>query len=66
MTGDIQAGLEQNVTLSEGYFDTFDVHSHPDPSDNLGPSRGDILNTPSGHTTIVINADRTLRCYTRP
>lgn len=66
VTGGIQPGSEVNVDLNEGYFDTFDVHSHPDPADNLGPSVPDIQGTPSGHTTIVINPDKVLRCYTRP
>ncbi|MEI9928640.1 MAG: RHS repeat-associated core domain-containing protein [Sphingomonas sp.] len=65
VTGQMQAGYETTVSLAEGYFDTFDVHSHPDPNDNIGPSGPDITGTPSGHTTIVINPDSVLRCYTR-
>ncbi len=65
VTGNIQPGFELNVVIPEGYFDTFDVHAHPDPADNVGPSGQDITGTKVGHTSIVINPDKVLRCYTR-
>ena len=65
VTGQIKAGTERNVSIDKGMFDTFDVHAHSDPDANLGPSTGDIRNTTPGTTTIVINPDRVLRCYTR-
>lgn len=64
VTSDMKSGSEVNVDINPGYFDTFDVHAHPDPLDNLGPSRQDIEGTARGSTTIVINPDKKLRCYT--
>lgn len=66
VTGGIQPGTRTNVDLNEARSDTFDVHVHPGPGDSVGPSRDDIGNTRSGRTSIVLNADKTFRCYTRP
>jgi RHS repeat-associated protein len=66
VTTEIQPGFESTVPIRRILFDTFDVHAHPDPTANLGPSNFDKTQTLPGHTTIVINPDRVLRCYTRP
>lgn len=61
VTGDIQSGGQGGMHMDRGSFDSSDIHTHSGPT---GPSAGDVRNTPSGFTRIVIGSDRTLRCYT--
>lgn len=62
VTGEIQSGGQGGMNMARERFDSFDVHTHSGPT---GPSAGDVRNTPSDFTRIVIGRDITLRCYTR-
>jgi hypothetical protein len=63
VTGRIQAGFRDTVTVVKGYWDTIDVHTHAGWDHDPAPSVDDITSTKAGHVTIVIDRNAKLRCY---